>query len=92
VSYNGATPATNHWYYWVIQRKGSTVSMFLDGSLVATGTYSGALGGNTTLTVGDYGDGSLYGVQGYVDEVRVTNGVARYTTSAPIPTTEFPNN
>jgi hypothetical protein len=84
------TPKTNHWYYWVLQRRGSTVDMFLDGTKVQTGTYSGPMGGNQALTLGDFGGGNIYGLQGYMDEVRVTNGVARYTTSAPIPTTEFP--
>lgn len=93
LNYNASTAVANHWYYWVVQRQGSTVSLFLDGSQVATGTFSGTLGGSSSaLTVGDYGGGSAFGVQGYLDEIRVTNGVARYPTSAPVPTSEFPNN
>ena len=53
--------------------------------------------GSTTFTdqignsFGDYGGGSSFGVQGYLDEIRVTNGVARYSSSAPVPSAEFPN-
>lgn len=91
LNYN-STALTNHWYYWVVQRSGTTVSLFLDGSLVATGTYSGTLGGASTLTFGDYGGGSSYGLQGYLDEIRITKGLARYSSSAPVPPSEFPNN
>jgi hypothetical protein len=88
----GGSAVTNHWYYWVVQRKGTTVSLFLDGSPVATGTYSGTVGGtSSTLTFGDYGGGSTYGLQGYLDEIRVTKGVARYSTGASAPASEFPN-
>jgi hypothetical protein len=86
-------PVVNQWYYWVLQRNSANLlSLYLNGSLVASTTLSSTLGSDSTLTLGNYTSGESYGLNGYMDEVRITNGVARYSGSTiPIPTAPFPN-
>lgn len=88
-----SVPNVNQWYHWALQRKGSTLSLFLDGQLVASGTFTNAIGSaNTTFRIGNYGGGGPYGVNGYLDEFRVTPGVARYTGNFTVPTSEYLKN
>lgn len=86
-------PVTNQWYYWVIQRNSANLlSFYLNGSLQASTTSSATLGSDTTLTLGNYVAGNSYGLDGYMDETRITSGVARYSGSTiTIPTAPFPN-
>lgn len=66
------------WHHIAIQRSGSTVRFFLNGtpSLVATGLSSTINNAGDPLLLGTTSAGT--GVVGYLDEWRVTKGVARY--------------
>jgi len=78
-----------NWHHVAIAREGSSFRLFVDGVLENTGTWSGTM--NTTdrlLRVGD--DGSSINFNGYIDELRITKGVARYTVSFTPPTSAFP--
>lgn len=88
-----SVPNTNQWYHWALQRKGSTLSIFLDGQLVASGTFTNPIGAtSTTFRIGNYGGGGPYGVNGYLDEFRITPGVARYNGNFTVPTSEYLKN
>lgn len=85
------------WFHFALVRNGTTVTLFLDGAVAATVTVSGAILSNTNLFavggVGSYvggGAGGSIGDRwlGYVDELRITKGAARYTgpfTPMPAP-------
>jgi len=67
--------------------------LFLNGTLEASGTSSvnfyetaQALGRVYATSTG-----TTQYLNGYLDDVRVTNGVARYTANFTPPTTAFPN-
>ena len=79
------TLTTNTWSHVALTRASGTWRMFLDGTLL-TGTYSNA--GNITRTAVRIGMdwATLYGTNGYLDDYRITNGVARYTASFTAPT------
>lgn len=88
-----SVPNINQWYHWALQRKGSTLSIFLDGQLVASGTFTNAIGSaSTTFRIGNYSGGGTYGVNGYLDEFRITPGVARYSGNFTVPTSEYLKN
>lgn len=85
---------SNTWYQVALSRTGSTVSAYLNGSRLATTTNSSSLAGY--FTIGTYvdqrGTGTSYHYDGYVDELRVTKGVGRYTgTSYQLQGGPFPN-
>ena len=74
----------NTWYHYALTRSGNTWRMFINGSLESTGTYSGsynpALGGmRLGYSTWDGGNGWF---NGYLDDLRITKGVARYTSSS----------
>lgn len=85
------TVAANQWYYIVMKRSGSNLITEIDG--VATNTTS--IGTTTvnnpsgaSLRIG-MGAGSWAPLLGWLDEVRITKGVAR--TTSTIPTAAFPD-
>lgn len=69
-------------YHVAVSRTGSTIRLFLNGALVASGTSSDA-GAASSIELGNLFWGKLY-------EVRVTPGVCRYTTAFTPPWNHSP--
>lgn len=91
--FTGATPVTaNAWHHAAFTRSGSTVRGFLNGvqqfSTAQTVTIND---GGRALNVGARYDGTNFPMLGYIDELRITKGVARYTANFTPPNTPFPN-
>lgn len=82
------------WHHVAISRQGSVTRLFLDG--VQGGSYSGGYtissSANGPLRIGS-GWYDLAGrpFNGYIDELRITKGVARYTANFTPPTAPFPD-
>ena len=83
------TLATNTWSHVALTRASGTWRIFVDGVLQA-GTYSNSV--NLTRTAVRIGMdwATLYGASGYLDDYRITKGVARYTANFLPPTVEHP--
>jgi hypothetical protein len=85
-----ATVSLNTWYHFAFVRNGTTTTLYIDGSSVITVTS------DTTNYTGTFlGIGSIYGTvntnwEGYIDDLRITKGVARYTSNFTPPTQAFP--
>ena len=65
------------------------MKLYLNGVVDATFSVSTNLS-NTSFTVGMQG-GTLYPLNGYIDDLRVTKGVARYNSNFTPPTKAYPN-
>lgn len=98
-SYSGASPlvslgssATNDvWTHIAIVRDGNDFEMFKDGVSVSTNTWSGSLdSGTRRFVVGSSGQTTEFW-KGYIDDLRITKGVARYTANFTPPTAAFPD-
>ena len=85
-----ASPTENAWNHIAVVRDSTSLRLYLNGSLV----------GDYTSTTRDYSSaineigkaGAYYPLLGYIDDFRVTKGVARYTGSSfSVPTEAFPN-
>jgi hypothetical protein len=98
VSYSQSMASTgtvtiNTWVHVAVARSGNTVRLFLDGVLDSTHTITGTpVDGGKALYIGNYSGNSNAAdmFNGWIDEVRVTRGVARYTAAftprqAPFP-------
>lgn len=95
VLYSGSTIAsvtsifsTNTWYHVAISRVGGTFYTFIDGVLSSTTTAAYTIS-STVIYVGHENGGNF--LNGYIDDVRVTKGVGRYTANFTPPTEPFPN-
>jgi len=81
----------NSWTHYAVTRQGSTFRTFQNGIQISTFTSAATLpAGAGPLQIGRYNTISLY--PGYLDELRLTKGVARYTGSFTTSSIEFFNN
>jgi len=81
--------STNTWTHIAAARQNGTVRIFANGNLVGSGSVTRScpqgIGG-----VGDYPTLTGNGVTGYINDLRLTKGYARYTTTFTPPTGAFP--
>jgi hypothetical protein len=88
-----AALAVNTWYFFALVRNGTTTSLYVDGTSVIQVTAD-----STDYTGQTLGVGSIFGtsafnttMDGYIDDLRITKGVARYTANFTPPTAPFPD-
>ena len=85
----GATTiSANTWVYFAVTRASGTCRVFVNGTLDASGSATGNMTG-TNLCIGGWNTTSLLWI-GYLDDIRITRGYARYTASFTPPTEAFP--
>lgn len=81
----------NTWYHVAVARSGSTTKIFVDGVEVASGTINIPSSTTDVLYIGRNIALSNWDYNGYMDSLRVTKGVARYTSNFTPPSNPFPN-
>jgi hypothetical protein len=89
------TFSNNTWVHVALVRSGTSLTIYQNGINIGTGTESTAFISDTMVigTVGAVGGaGGPYNLNAYIQDFRVTNGIARYTTTftpptGPVPTT-----
>jgi hypothetical protein len=88
-SVNTSTTINNgNWRHIAMSRSGSSLKIFVDGTQVSSATNSNSVTG-TYLVVGGYYSTS-FTLNGYINDLRITRGYARYTANFTPPTTAFP--
>lgn len=91
---NALTWATGTWYHIAVVRDGSTLRLFRDGVAAGTGnlfTYT-LFNAADPINIGRRNESSEYNyLDGLVEGVRITKGLARYTTGFTPPTEAFPD-
>lgn len=79
----------NQWWHLLAVRSGSSFYLFVDGVLEGSGTFTGALVENgVPLSIGAYNGGSE-AFNGYIDDLRITRGVARNLVAFTPPAITF---
>jgi hypothetical protein len=84
----------NTWYHFATCRSGSTLKLFVDGMEEYSGTDTTNYTSSQSFNAGDRqaSDSSAqYPLNGYIDDLRITKGVARYTANFTPPTAPFPD-
>ena len=76
------------WEHVAVTRYNGTVKIFINGTQVATGSVTGVISGENLVVGGYYS--AAWTSTGYVDNFRITKGVARYTSNFSVPTAAFP--
>jgi hypothetical protein len=94
IAYKSYTQETTEWHHVAAVRSGNTLRIYLDG--VAGGTDADVTGmsiydSTTVIRVGTDWNGSTSGnaMNGYLDDIRITKGVARYTADFTPPSAAF---
>lgn len=89
--------STGVWYHFAADRDASNVlRLYRDGTMIASGTFSGTYHASTgKLSLGGFTtSGAMAGfyLNGWMDEVRITKGVARYASDSgfTVPTAAYP--
>lgn len=88
VTETSSSPSTGQWYFYQFVRSGGTITIYRDG--VSAGSASNSTTLSSTDAAGLGGRASLADntVNGWMDDVRITKGVAR---SAGVPSAQFPD-
>jgi hypothetical protein len=88
--YGAATSVTlNVWNHVALVRTGTTIKVFLNGTQVnSTAQVTAMSDGGKPLLIG-WRQGDTVYFNGYVQDVRITKGIARYTANFTAPTAEF---
>lgn len=83
------TPSTGTWYHIAVSRD-TTTRLFIDGVVVGSNANNPpASPAQNGVNIGGASDG--YYINGLIDDLRITKGVARYTTTFTPPTAPFPD-
>jgi hypothetical protein len=100
IAFNGTFPAISSttsiayetWQHIALVRSGSTLTLYIDGVANGTSTQTATVSGTLdSLWIGTAGDtlGSST-IYGYISDLRITKGVARYTENFTPPTSPLP--
>ncbi len=87
---SSTTPTANVWSHVAAVYNGTTINLYLNGVSVLS-TAVGNSDVDASINIGAFPSFGEYFI-GYIDELRVTKGIARYTSNFTPPTSEFPNN
>lgn len=93
VNMTGATTiVAGVFYHIAFTRQGSAFRLFVNGVLDASATYAGNLrNAGESLAIGGASNNAGYSLLGYMDELRITAGVARYVSNFTPPASAFPD-
>lgn len=81
---------TGSWLFLATVNTGSILNVYLNGNLVGSQANYTPSAATSAYYIGERSDSALP-MNGYIDEFRVTQGVARYTANFTPPTGPFPN-
>lgn len=83
-------PSAGTWYHIAVVRSGNNLYAFVNGSqLGSTADVSGKTVSQDGLRVGARGNDANYTLNGWIDELRVSKGIARWTGSFTPPSAEY---
>jgi hypothetical protein len=91
----GSALSTSTWYHIAVCRSGTTTRMFIDGTQTGssyTSDTTSYLGSTSRPYLGaSSGFGADAALNGFMDDIRITKGQARYTANFTAPTAAFTN-
>jgi len=85
-----STLTVSAWNHIAVSRVSSTTRLFINGVLQASTLADTTNYAQKGVRIGgDYAGNAAYWVNGYIDELRITKGLGRYTTTFTAPTAAF---
>lgn len=89
LSTSGSLINDNNWHHVAVVRNGSTWTCYVNGTSQATGTSSATIASSTNPVHIGHDPYYTRTFTGYMDDFRVTKGIARYTTNFTPPAIAF---
>lgn len=93
-SVSPASIPLNTWMHIAVVRSGTSLRIFKDGTQVGTtGTFTTMYIGTGLVNIGRFMDftGIGHSMFGYIDDLRITKGYARYNAAFTVPASPFKN-
>jgi len=88
---SGGTVSANTWSHVALSVSAGSAKLFLNGTQVGSTTTLSALPDQNFVGIGGIGNSlTIDYLTGYIDDLRVTKGYARYTANFTAPTAPFP--
>jgi hypothetical protein len=91
---SGGTLAASQWVHIAVSRSGTATKLFANGVQVGS-TFTDTLDYiDSPVRIGGANGGAgpgLASLNGYIDDLRITKGIARYTANFTPPTAQFPD-
>ena len=91
VTQASATMVVDTWHHVAFTRSGTSYNVWVDGVGSSTATITGEDGASGTSYIGFRGSGTTELLDGRIDDLRITKGVARYTANFTPPGAAFPD-
>jgi hypothetical protein len=91
LSTSSVAVSSNTWTHVAVSRASGTLRVFVNGTSGFSGSNTNAQNPTGNMVVGMNISGSAP-YSGYIDDLRITKGFARYTANFTPPTAAFPNN
>ena len=82
--------STGQWYHVALARNGNTTTLYLDGTSEGAFTDTLTYIQPTMFRIGQRYTGTAFNLDGYLDDFRITKGLARYTSNFTPPTEALP--
>jgi hypothetical protein len=84
--------STGTWHHFAVVRNSGSITIYWNGVQAGEPIVAPTLNSVSTVAIGVNRPNSPYWYfDGYIDEIRVSKGIARYTSNFTPPTTSFPN-
>lgn len=87
----GASLPTGQWNHVAVSRSGTSTKMFLNGTQTGSTYTDTNVYVSAPIGIGAYPVSGVSPFSGYIDDLRITKGVARYTANFTPPTAAFPD-
>jgi hypothetical protein len=82
--------STGAWYHLAWSRSGTSMRIFVNGNQVGTTQTTSQAYDLTTTSTAVGSQGAIFYLNGYIEDLRITKGVGRYTANFSVPTAAFP--
>jgi hypothetical protein len=89
----GAALSTSTWHHVAWVRSGNRWSIYVNGTerLISASNANTPFNSTGAFRIGNFSGAGGYGFNGYLDEFRITKGIARYTANFTPPPAQFPD-
>jgi hypothetical protein len=87
-------PAINQWHHYAASYDGTNTKLFINGTQIGSNNsniYIAPSAANRVRVGAGPVDADLSSLNGYLDDLRITKGIARYTANFTPPTAAFPD-